>query len=194
MPTAHILKTVGHYLLTPCKKRRNLQNHINKYWPVLVSIMILSILAQCYSEISFKEIKVQEPVMATIPIVNVPMLRLLVHRVTNITVTYYHATIQQCDNDPNITADGSKINPITAGSLRYCALSRDLLKPWGGSFDYGDVIKLEGAGLYSGYWTVRDTMPLYQKKRIDLLFSLGKHGRSYEGAVISKKEWVNNAT
>ena len=44
-----------------------------------------------------------------------------------VTGTMYNPTRAQCDATPNITADGTKINPKHASSYRYVALSRDLL-------------------------------------------------------------------
>ena len=58
----------------------------------------------------------------------------------DVTVTTYNPTRQQCDSTPNITADGTKINPRKATQYRYVALSRDLLSRWGGPFDYGDYV------------------------------------------------------
>ena len=49
-------------------------------------------------------------------------------------------TKAQCDDTPNITADGTKIKPWKATEYRYVALSRDLISRWGGPFDYGDYI------------------------------------------------------
>ena len=78
----------------------------------------------------------------------------------NVTVTTYNPTVRQCDSTPNITADGTRINPKHASSYRYVALSRDLLKRWGGPFNYGEYITVEGTknGQHDGIWQVRDTM------------------------------------
>ena len=58
----------------------------------------------------------------------------------NVTVTTYNPTEAQCDDTPNITADGTRIKTWRATEYRYVALSRDLLDRWGGPFDYGDYI------------------------------------------------------
>ena len=63
-----------------------------------------------------------------------------------VTVTTYNPTREQCDDTPNITADGTKIKTWRATEYRYVALSRDLLSRWGGPFNYGDYIVIEGAG------------------------------------------------
>ena len=87
----------------------------------------------------------------------------------NVTVTTYNPTRQQCDSTPNITADGTRINPKRATQYRYVALSRDLLSRWGGPFDYGDYIVIEGTGKWDGVYQVRDTMNPKWVKRVDIL-------------------------
>ena len=77
-----------------------------------------------------------------------------------VTVTTYNPTEEQCDSTPNQTADGTIIKPWRATDYRYVALSRDLLDRWGGPFDYGDYIVIEGTkgGKWDGLYQVRDTM------------------------------------
>ena len=87
----------------------------------------------------------------------------------DVTVTTYNPTRQQCDSTPNITADGTRINPKRATQYRYVALSRDLLSRWGGPFDYGDYIIIEGTDKWDGVYQVRDTMNPKWVKRVDIL-------------------------
>ena len=87
----------------------------------------------------------------------------------NVTVTTYNPTRQQCDSTPNITADGTRFHTWKASSYRYVALSRDLLSRWGGPFDYGDYIVIEGTGKWDGVYQVRDTMNPKWVKRVDIL-------------------------
>ena len=87
----------------------------------------------------------------------------------NVTVTTYNPTRRQTDSTPNITADGTKINPKKATQYRYVALSRDLLDRWGGPFDYGDYIVIEGTGKWDGVYQVRDTMNPKWVNRVDIL-------------------------
>ena len=87
----------------------------------------------------------------------------------DVTVTTYNPTRQQCDSTPNITADGTRINPKKATQYRYVALSRDLLSRWGGPFDYGDYIIIEGTGKWDGVYQVRDTMNPKWTNRVDIL-------------------------
>ena len=90
----------------------------------------------------------------------------------NITLTYYNPVKEQCDKDPHITADGSKIDmgKLRNGQLRWCAISRDLLKV----YSYGDEIWIESENpLIRGYWTVKDTMNRKKVSCIDLLLPVG---------------------
>ena len=58
-------------------------------------------------------------------------------------VTMYRPTRIECDNDPNILADGTKIKIKHASKYQYVAVSRNLLKRWGGFLKYGDFILLK---------------------------------------------------
>ena len=49
------------------------------------------------------------------------------------------------------------------------ALSRDLLSRWGGPFNYGDYIVIEGTGDRDGVYQVRDTMNPKWTNRVDIL-------------------------
>ena len=86
-----------------------------------------------------------------------------------VTVTTYNPTVRQCDSTPNITADGTKFHTWKASSYRYVALSRDLLSRWGGPFNYGDYIVIEGTGDKDGVYQVRDTMNPKWTNRVDIL-------------------------
>ena len=86
-----------------------------------------------------------------------------------VTVTTYNPTRAQTDSTPNITADGTKINPRKATQYRYVALSRDLLSRWGGPFEYGDYIVIEGTNGRDGIYQVRDTMNPRWTNRVDIL-------------------------
>ena len=86
-----------------------------------------------------------------------------------VTVTTYNPTRSQTDSTPNETADGTIIKPWKATHYRYVALSRDLLSHWGGPFDYGDYIIIEGTDGWDGVYQVRDTMNPKWVKRVDIL-------------------------
>ena len=70
----------------------------------------------------------------------------------------YNAEVKQCDKDPLTTAGMYKINPHKASEHNWIAVSRDLLKRWGGQFDYGDKVCIKGAGHKDGVYTIVDTM------------------------------------
>ena len=87
----------------------------------------------------------------------------------DVTVTTYNPTEEQCDSTPNQTADGTIIKPWKATEYRYVALSRDLLSRWGGPFEYGDYIVIEGTDGWDGVYQVRDTMNPKWTNRVDIL-------------------------
>ncbi len=105
-----------------------------------------------------------------------------------VTGTMYSPTRAQCDATPNITADGTKINPKHASQYRYVALSRDLLERWGGPFQYGEYIAVEGTqrGKHDGIWQVRDTMNPKWLKRVDFLVTNGTRPFKYDEIKIVK--------
>ena len=89
----------------------------------------------------------------------------------DVTVTTYNPTRAQTDSTPNQTADGTIIKPWKATQYRYVALSRDLIARWGGPFEYGDYVVIEGTdgGKWDGIYQVRDTMAAKWVKRVDIL-------------------------
>ena len=109
----------------------------------------------------------------TIKIKHVIVIRYITKEIecitTHVTLTCYQPLKSQCDNEPLITADGSKINlkKLKNGYLKWCAISRDLLylfpqnKP--------KIVFIEGYG----YYEVRDVMNKRHRHRIDLLIHPG---------------------
>ena len=111
-----------------------------------------------------------------------------------VTATIYHAVRGQTDKTPHITADGTRIDTRNAGKYRYVALSRNLLARWGGPFEYGDYIIVEGCnGKYDGIWQVKDTMNERFHNRIDFLQSKGTKLNKFDNVVIYKYETYSNA-
>ena len=112
----------------------------------------------------------------------------------DVTATIYHAVRNQTDKTPHITADGTRLDVRNASKYRFVALSRNLLKRWGGPFDYGDYIIVEGCnGKYDGIWQVKDTMNERFHNRIDFLQSKGAKLNKFDNAVIYKYEKMSNA-
>ena len=91
-----------------------------------------------------------------------------------VTVTTYNPTVHQCDDTPHITADGTHFKTWKATEYRYVALSRDLLSRWGGPFEYGDYVVIEGTGKWDGVYQVRDTMNRKWTNRVDILTTNSK--------------------
>lgn len=98
-----------------------------------------------------------------------------------LTSTYYHPVKSQCDDNPLVTADGTKIslNKLKSKKQRLCALSRDLLKL---GFKYGDIIYIEEL---KTYYIVADTMNKRFTRRIDILVH-PSHKMEYSKLTIRK--------
>ncbi|HZY82452.1 MAG TPA: hypothetical protein VFE50_23160 [Cyclobacteriaceae bacterium] len=89
------------------------------------------------------------------------------------TLTIYNPVENQCDADPLITANNSRIDldKLSRNEIRWMALSRNLLKRWNGEFNYGDTVILQsGDPDIDGLWVVNDNMNKRFKDRGDLLF------------------------
>ena len=92
-----------------------------------------------------------------------------------VTVTQYNPVVDQCDEDPLVTADNSTIDlkKLKKGQLRWVAVSRDLLE----TYKYGDVIELKtisGSPRINGRYIVHDTMHPRFTNRIDILTAVGE--------------------
>jgi len=97
--------------------------------------------------------------------------------------TTYYCNVNQCDNDPFTTADGSVIDPIKLKNkeIRWCALSRDLIwdeyrqtihkQGFRGLFEFGDTIIVYSKTnpQINGKWVVHDTMNKRYTNSIDFL-------------------------
>ena len=105
----------------------------------------------------------------------------------DVTVTMYHPIYPQTDKTPDITADGTRISIDNASEHRFVALSRNLLKRWGGPFDYGDFIFLRGTNGKDGVYQVRDTMNRRYVNHIDILETPGTEPYKFDNATIIKK-------
>ena len=110
----------------------------------------------------------------------------------DVTVTMYNPTPEQTDSTPNQLADGTKINIWKASEYRYVALSRDLIARWGGPFEYGDYIVIEGIGKNSGIYQVRDTMNPKHTNRVDILKTSGSRQFKYTNVTMYRYVKSNN--
>ncbi|GAB3289719.1 hypothetical protein GCM10027511_01700 [Hymenobacter humi] len=87
-----------------------------------------------------------------------------------VTATIYEAVPGQTDNEPFVTADNSRIKPHYGTKKRWMALSRDLLKPWGGTFKFGDTVRVTGiSAKLDGVYTIHDTMNKRHRHCMDIL-------------------------
>lgn len=105
-------------------------------------------------------------------------------------VTMYQPNTIQCDDTPDITADGTKIRINKASEYKFVALSRNLLKRWGGAFDYGDFVLLKGADKKDGVYQVRDTMNAKWVNVVDILESEHVEPYKYTDVHIFKLSWL----
>ena len=105
-------------------------------------------------------------------------------------VTMYQPNEIQCDDTPNITADGTKIRISKASNYKFVALSRNLLKRWGGPFDYGDFVLLKGTNRKDGVYQVRDTMNPKWVNVVDILESEHVQPYKFTGVHIYKLNWL----
>ena len=109
-------------------------------------------------------------------------------------VTMYQPNTIQCDDTPDVTADGTRIRIHKASEYKFVALSRNLLKRWGGGFDYGDFIYIKGTKDKDGVYQVRDTMNPKWVNVVDILESTHVTPYKYENVHIYKMNWTDNLT
>ena len=112
----------------------------------------------------------------------------------HVTVTMYQPVRYQTDSTPNILADGTRIRTQDASNYKFIAVSRNLLKRWGGWLDYGDFILLKGTDGKDGVYQVRDTMNPRWVNRIDILESIDVKPYKFESAKIVKTNLTFNGT
>ena len=104
----------------------------------------------------------------------------------NVTVTMYQPLRYQTDSTPNILADGTRIKTEQASNYKFIAVSRNLLKRWGGWLEYGDFILLKGTTHKDGVYQVKDTMNPRFVNRVDILESPGVRPYKFDSAKIIK--------
>lgn len=93
-----------------------------------------------------------------------------------VTATAYEAVAGQTDAEPFVTADNSRIPKGYSSRTRWLALSRDLLRPWGGPFAFGDTVRVRGVspGL-DGVYIIHDTMARRHRRCLDVLVHPREH-------------------
>ena len=87
-----------------------------------------------------------------------------------VTGTVYNAVVEQCNSNPLVTADGSRIDKdkLNSGDLKWIAVSRDLLKK---GLSYGDRVIIRNIENleYAGVYEIHDTMSERFTSYIDFL-------------------------
>lgn len=107
-----------------------------------------------------------------------------------VTATIYEADPRQTDSEPFITADNSRIPRRHSSKMRWMALSHDLLKRWGGEFDYGDSVRVTGISpKLDGNYIIHDTMNRRHRHCMDILAAKSEHlDEMWKNVKISKVE------
>ena len=100
--------------------------------------------------------------------------------------TMYHPVEEQCDNDPLITADGSRIDPYNVSSWNWIAVSQHMLTRNGGPLNYGDTVYIFGTEHKDGMYVIKDCMNKRKTNQIDFLESLGTPQYRYDNVVIAR--------
>ena len=103
----------------------------------------------------------------------------------NVTITVYHSGSQ--------TADGSIIpwTLVRNKTIRWCAVSPNLLKKHGGPYEYGDTITVTcGDPRIDGDWVIHDRTSSRHKNWIDILTSpsIIKTGKFHGKAKLKNKK------
>ena len=94
-----------------------------------------------------------------------------------VTATIYHATPEQTDSTPHITASNKIIDLGNPQKHRWIAVSRDLEEK---GLVFGVKVKVTGAGDLDGIWTVQDRMNRRWLSRIDFLVNEDMTGGKWE--------------
>ena len=94
-----------------------------------------------------------------------------------VTATIYHATPEQTDSTPHITASNKIIDLGNPQKHRWIAVSRDLEAK---GLVFGVKVKVTGAGNLDGIWTVQDRMNRRWLSRIDFLVNEDMTGGKWE--------------
>lgn len=104
--------------------------------------------------------------------------------------TIYRVDPKQCWGNPLITADGTPIDTVLLNrdSIKFIAVSQDMLKRNGGIFRYGDsvYINIPNAPNFTGKYIVHDCMNKRYKRSVDILTGVRKKGNLWKNATITK--------
>ena len=160
----------------------------NNKWMVALSIVLITYANGIITTKFLNDKNIQ---LETLRVVNSDLKEKLNEYETegmDVTVTMYQPLRYQTDSTPNILADGTRIRIQEASNYKFIAVSRNLLKRFGGWLDYGDFVLLKGTNLKDGVYQVRDTMNKRFVNRIDILESPGVKPYKFDEAKIIKTE------
>jgi len=117
------------------------------------------------------------------------------HYINENTIKLMYATIyrvdpKQCWGNPLITADGTHIDTVALNrdSIKFIAVSQDMLKRNGGPFRYGDsvFINIPNNPSFTGKYVIHDCMNKRYKRSVDILTGVRKRGNLWKNATITK--------
>lgn len=92
-------------------------------------------------------------------------------------ITAYRSVPKQTDDSPYITSIGERVHP------HGIAVSRNLLKRWGGPLNYGDFVYIEGIG----FKVINDTMHERFCDHIDVWVSTYQDEKDFDRQFRNKK-------
>jgi len=97
-------------------------------------------------------------------------------------ITSYRSVPEQTDDSPFYTSIGEHVHPHGV------AVSRDLLKRWGGPLNYGDQLYIEGFG----FKVVNDTMNARYKRSVDIW--VGSYDEEKRIGIKHGRVWIVHPT
>lgn len=165
--------------------------NLNKYLIAIVTVTLIN----CFISIRFMRINKEtyinhyKGIAEQNKILSNKLSKFYQHGI-KVDVTMYQPDKIQCDDTPDITADGTRIRISKASEYKFVALSRNLLKRWGGPFNYGDFILLKGTSGKDGVYQVRDTMNAKWVNVVDILESKGVEPYKFTNVDIFKLDWI----
>lgn len=129
-----------------------------KHIIILLQFIIFSINPNTFIKINYKTNKLKQKIKS------LDTLSFVSH-------SFYNPVSNQTDSTPLITGSQKKINlnKLKKGLLKWCAVSPDLLKRFGGKYKYGDTIYVKSPLQYKGKWVIEDCMNKMYKNKIDFL-------------------------
>ena len=148
-----------------------------------------------YSIVEIQSVSESSKVVTPRKVKEKPKEILAEHYINENTIELMYATIyrvdpKQCWGNPLITADGTHIDTVALNrdSIKYIAISQDMLKRNGGPFMYGDsvFINIPNNPSFTGKYVIHDCMNKRYKRSVDILTGVRKKGNLWKNASITK--------